>query len=196
MATTSHFPSCRPVRSVPIAGVPASGSPMAGDPQGRPPRPDRRPARSPVLDGRRGLHLEPLLRRAGPALSRPSRGRALRHRARILVNTGNANAGTGAGRPGREPARPAPRWPRCIRLRSRARSSRSPPASSWRRCPSDRIEAGAGLPRSPPPGRRPLGAAAAEAIMTTDTVPKAASAQVDDRRQDGHASPASARAPA
>ena len=44
--------------------------------------------------GRRRFHAEPLLRRAGAGLPRsPAEG--LRHLRAMLVNTGNANAGTG-----------------------------------------------------------------------------------------------------
>ena len=60
--------------------------------------------------------------------------------------------------------------------------------------PVERIEAG--LPQALADLKADNWFNAAEAIMTTDTLPKAASRTVDDRRPDGHASPASARAPA
>jgi glutamate N-acetyltransferase/amino-acid N-acetyltransferase len=59
--------------------------------------------------------------------------------------------------------------------------------------PVERITAG--LAAAWPTGRRATGPIAAEGIMTTDTVPKAASRQVRDRRPRSR-SPASPRAPA
>ena len=92
----------------------------------------------------------------------------------LVVNTGNANAGTGEDGLKRAAAglRGARRPPR---LRSPRRCCRSRPASSWSRCPPS-----ASSPALPKAllAADATGATAAEAIMTTDTVPKAVSRKV------------------
>ena len=108
----------------------------------------------------------------------------------ILVNTGNANAGTGDD--GLARARST-----CAALA--ARLGCAPPqvlpfstGVIMETLPNDRIEAG--LPAAIADARADGWSAAAEAIMTTDTVPKAASRQLADRRPHASPSPASARA--
>ena len=92
----------------------------------------------------------------------------------ILVNTGNANAGTGEDGLARARAT-------CVALARRlgVLPEQVLPFSTgviMETLPVDRIEAG--LPAAIADAREDNWAAAAEAIMTTDTVPKAASAQV------------------
>ena len=108
----------------------------------------------------------------------------------ILVNTGNANAGTGDD--GLARARST-----CAALAARLGCAPEQvlPFSTgviMETLPNDRIEAG--LPAAIADARADGWSTAAEAIMTTDTVPKAASTtlQIGGR---GWPSPASARAP-
>ena len=79
---------------------------------------------------------------------------------------------------------PARRWPGCSDA-NRRRFCRSPPASSWSRCRCRRLIDGVAAGR-----RRRLDPAAwfeaAETIMTTDTVPKAASKSFQARRPHRH----------
>ena len=99
--------------------------------------------------------------------------------ARILVNTGNANAGTGED--GLARARST-----CAALAARLGCAPEPGAAVFHR--RDHGDAAERSHRGRPAGgarRRAApttGATAAEAIMTTDTVPKAASRQAADRR--------------
>ena len=144
-------------------------------------RRSRRPACSP----------EPLLRRAGAGLPRAS-GAGSDIRA-LVINTGNANAGTGADGLARARATCAA----LAQLLDIAAEQVLPFSTGviMEPLPVERIEAG--LPAALADAARPTtGSTPPHAIMTTDTVPKAASRQVDDRRPARSPSPASPRAPA
>jgi hypothetical protein len=93
----------------------------------------------------------------------------------MLINTGNANAGTGCRRPGPRPAAPARHWLGGWAFRL-GRCCRSPLVSSWKRCPSTALKLAWILPLAD--AARPNWQRAAEAIMTTDTVAKAFGTQV------------------
>ena len=117
-------------------------------------------------------------------------GRSMRA---LVVNTGNANAGTGE-RGARRGARDLRASSRSCSAARRRRCCRSRPASSWSRCRSS--ASSRGCPRCIADLRAgQLGATPREAIMTTDTVPKAASRRVSSRRRRRSPSPASPRAP-
>ncbi len=138
---------------------------------------------------RRRVHRQPLLRRAGAAVPRAP-GQRHRACAPSLVNTGNANAGTGAD--GLARARSHLRGagaPSGHRARAGAAVfDRRDHGDAAARAHRGRAAGGAGRCWPPTTGpRRP------HAIMTTDTLPKAASRQVqiggtagdDHRHQQG-----------
>ena len=110
----------------------------------------------------------------------------------ILVNTGNANAGTGSRR-ARACALDLRRAGPAARLRAGAGAAvfdRRDHGDAAARAHRGRLPAALAAARGPTAGRY-----AAEAIMTTDTVPKAASLTVQSAARPSP-SPASARAPA
>ncbi len=127
------------------------------------------------LGGCRRVHPEPLLRRAGAGVPRaPARAGARHPRARS-INTGNANAGTGADGLARA-RRTCAALAGAARLRARAGAAvlhRRDHGDAAGRAHRGRPAGGAGRRCS-----RTHWADAAEGIMTTDTVPKAASRTV------------------
>ena len=137
--------------------------------------------------------LQPLLRRAGAGLPRaPGRPAAASAR---WSSTPATPMPAPAPTAWRARAAPAPRWPALMGLQPQ----QVLPFSTgviMETLPVERIEAG--LPAALADLRRPTrtGPRPRQGIMTTDTLPKAASRQVTIGGQDGHASPASPRAPA
>ena len=107
-------------------------------------------------------------------------GRAIRA---LVVNTGNANCGTGEAGLARA-ARTCEAVARSCSAARRRRCCRSRPASSWSRCRSSASKRRCRAASRRWAGR--TGRDAAAAIMTTDTLPKAASRAIRDRRRRRH----------